>query len=122
MTETAVKPVIFAFSLEYDLKKGMLVQHKLFVRQRQAYSNEVSSIGHRKDLGVIAFSECRNPQLMDRRELWFPGRPSLSAYRSNVERVWKAVYSFFREQEHLATRKPVLFENSRDYCPVSISG
>ncbi len=122
MTETAVRPVIFAFSLNHDLENGRFIQHKLFLKPRRDYGIEPSNVGHRKDLGVIAFSECRDPWLMDSKELWFQGRPSLSSYRSNVERVWKALYSFFREQERLAMRRPLWFENPGDYCPASISG
>lgn len=122
MTETAVKPVIFAFSLAYVLDKESIIQHKLFVKPNRECGEEVPNIGQKKDLGVIAFSACPYPQSLDNKELWFKGKPSLSAYRANVERVWDSLYSFLREQEHLAMRKPVWFENPNDYCPVSITG
>lgn len=120
MTESAVKPVIFAFSLGYVLDKEKLIQHALFVKPDQKCGEEVPNISQRKDLGVIAFSECENPRRMKSKELLLAGRTPLSAYRSNVDRVWKALFSFFREQERQAMRMHLWRENPTDFCPVSI--
>ncbi|VVB81683.1 Uncharacterised protein [uncultured archaeon] len=122
MTENAVKPVIYSFSLAYDLEKNRFVQHRIYVSPDRDYGEEIPNIGPKRDLGVIAFSERKTPQEMDSKELWLPGRKPLSAFRSNVDRVWKDLFSLLREQEHLAMRTPLWSENPTDYCPVCIRG